>query len=178
MRYIQKAIDEGPLKSARRRTRRSLDFDDLVFLYTVGHVDSGLVQVTAAAKKQLRKKIAESLRTGPDLDIGGCSFKFKSALRAVRKRLALLRKARRKVVSDPEIRGGMPVIKGTRIGAHEIAAMLAQETNEAEFLQDYPTLKAEDLEVARIYAAAYPRRGRPPRHPWHIAAERRGEATA
>jgi uncharacterized protein (DUF433 family) len=178
VRFVQKAIDEGPLGAARNGKGRALDLDDLVFLYVVGRIDSGFVRVSDSAKRQLRKKLGESLRAGTDLDIGGCIFQLKSAFRAVRKRLAKLRKAKQKVVSDPEIRGGMPVIKGTRIGAHEIAAMLEQETDEAEFLQDYPTLKPEDLEIAKIYAAAYPRRGRPPRHPWHIAAERRGEAAA
>jgi uncharacterized protein (DUF433 family) len=166
------------LNGARTRNGRGLDFDDLVFLFVIGHIDSELVRVTSAAKKQLRRKIGDSLGAGTDLDIGGCIFRFKSAARSVRKRLATLRKARRRVVCDPEIRGGMPVIKGTRIGAHEIAAMLEQEQSEAEFLQDYPTLKAEDLEVAKIYAAAYPRRGRPPRHPWHLAAEQRRQAAA
>jgi uncharacterized protein (DUF433 family) len=172
IRYVQKAIDEGPLNGARSRNGRAMDLDDLVFLFLIGHIDSELVRITASAKKQLRRKIGEALRASTDLDIGGCVFKVRSALRTVRKRLAVLRKAKRKVVSDPEIRGGMPVIKGTRIGAHEIAAMLEQERNEAEFLEDYPTLKAEDLELAKIYAAAYPRRGRPPRHPWHIAQRR------
>jgi uncharacterized protein (DUF433 family) len=167
--FVQKAIDEGPLRGARSRKGRTLDLDDLVFLYVVGRIDSGFIRVSNSAKRQLRKKIGDSLRAGTDLDIGGCIFQLKSAFRTVRKRLAKLQKAKRKVVSDPGIRGGLPVIKGTRIGVYEIAAMLEQEPNEAEFLEEYPTLKAEDLELAKIYAAAYPRRGRPPRHPWHTA---------
>ena len=169
VRFVQKAIDEGPLGAARSRKGRTLDLDDLVFLFLIGRIDSGFIRVSNSAKLQLRKKIGESLRLGTDLDIGGCIFQFKFALRTVRKRLSKLQKAKRKVVSDPGIRGGLPVIKGTRIGVYEIAAMLDQEPNEAEFLEEYPSLKAEDLELAKIYAAAYPRRGRPPRHPWHTA---------
>ena len=173
VRYIQKVIDEGLLKSARSRGGRVLNRDDLIFLFLVGHIDSDLVRLTASAKKQLRRRIERSLRAGADLDIGGCVFQFKRALRAVRKRLSVLEKARRKVVSDPEIRAGLPVIKGTRIGVYEIAAMLVHETNEAEFLDDFPTLTAEDLVLSKIYAAAYPRRGRPPRRPWHTAERKR-----
>jgi uncharacterized protein (DUF433 family) len=177
VRFVQKAIDEGPLGAARNRKGRALDLEDLVFLYLIGRIDSGFVRVTAAAKRQLRKKLGESLRAGTDLDLGGCIFQLKSAFRAIRRRLAQLQKAKRKVVSDPEIRGGLPVIKGTRIGVYEIAAMLEQEPNEDEFLEEYPSLKAEDLESARIFSVAYPRRGRPPRHPWHVA-QRPREVTA
>lgn len=177
VRFVQKAIDEGPLGAARNRKGRALDLEDLVFLYLIGRIDSGFVRVTAAAKRQLRKKLGESLRAGTDLDLGGCIFQLKSAFRAIRRRLAQLQKAKRKVVSDPEIRGGLPVIKGTRIGVYEIAAMLEQEPNEDEFLKEYPSLKAEDLESARIFSVAYPRRGRPPRHPWHVA-QRPREVTA
>jgi len=176
VRFVQKAIDEGPLRSARSNKGRTLDLEDLVFLYLIGRIDSGFVRVTSSAKRQLRKKLGKSLRAGTDLDIGGCIFQLKSAFRAVRRRLSKLQKAKRMVVCDPEIRGGLPVIKGTRIGVYEIAAMLEQESNEAEFLEEYPSLKAEDLEFARIYSVAYPRRGRPPRHPWHIAPKPREAA--
>ncbi len=169
VRFVQKAIDEGPLGAARNRKGRALDLEDLVFLYLIGRLDSGFVRLTSAAKRQLRKKLGESLRASTALDIGGCVFQVKSAFRTIRTRLAKLQTAKRKVVSDPEIRGGLPVIKGTRIGVYEIAAMLEQEPNEAEFLEEYPSLQAQDLEIAKIYSAAYPRRGRPPRHPWHIA---------
>jgi uncharacterized protein (DUF433 family) len=169
VRYVQKAIDEGPLNGARRRNGRTLDLDDLVFLFVVGHLDSDLVRVTAAAKKQLRRKIGEALGAGADLDIGGCVFQFKPALRAVRKRLAQLNQAKRMVVCDPEIRGGLPVIKGTRIGVYEVAAMLEQGETEEDLLEGYPVLKPEQLQLAKIFVTAFPRRGRPPRHPWHTS---------
>ncbi len=173
VRFVQKAIDQGPLRAARSRNGRALGVDDLVFLYTIGHLDSGLIQLTAPAKRQLRKEICESLLSGTDLVIGGCVFQLKFALRAVRARLSKLQQAKRMVVSDPEIRGGLLVVKGTRIGVYEIATMLDQGDTEAGLLEGYPALKREQLELARIYAAAYPRRGRPPRHPWHATEARR-----
>ncbi len=171
VRYVQKAIDEGPLNGARSRNGRTLDLDDLVFLYTVGHVDSGLIQITASAKKQLRKKIEGTSQ--PDIAVGGAVFQLKPAKQSVRSRLSKLKQAKRMVVSDPEIRGGTPVIKGTRIGVYEIAGMLDQGDTEEDLLEGYPALKQEQLELAKIYAAAYPRRGRPLRHPWHTAETRR-----
>jgi len=43
----------------------------------------------------------------------------------------------------------------------------ASEKEIEEILAGYPTLKREHLEIAQFYAAAHPRRGRPPKHPWH-----------
>jgi uncharacterized protein (DUF433 family) len=81
--------------------------------------------------------------------------------------IATLATAKAMVVSDPEIRGGEPVIQGTRIGVYEVATMLKRGASKEDILSGYPTLKPEHLELALIYARAYPRRVRPPRHPWH-----------
>jgi len=80
--------------------------------------------------------------------------------------LGSLAKAAAMVVSDPEIRGGEPVIKGTRIGVYEVATMLQRGASKEEILSGYPTLRPEHLDLAVIYAKAYPRRRRLPKHPW------------
>ncbi|GAJ96059.1 DUF433 domain-containing protein [Rhizobium rhizogenes] len=69
--------------------------------------------------------------------------------------------ARAAVVSDPEILGGKPVLKGTRIPVYTIAAMLAANTPEDEILEDYPSLDLVKLKLAAVYAKANPPRGRP-----------------
>ena len=66
------------------------------------------------------------------------------------------------VVEDPEIRGGEPCIRGTRVGVYEIARMLEHGAPEDEILEGYPSLKREQLELAKIYVGAYPRKRRPP----------------
>lgn len=71
------------------------------------------------------------------------------------------------VIEDGEIRGGEPCIRGTRVGVYELAKMLEQGASEHEILEGYPSLKREQLELAKIFARAYPRKGRPPRHPRH-----------
>jgi uncharacterized protein (DUF433 family) len=98
---------------------------------------------------------------------GGLSLDLKDIVKEVRSKLILLNRARKMVIEDPEIRGGEPCIRGTRIGVYEIGAMLEQGASEEELLAGYPSLHREQLGLARIYAHAYPRRGRPPRHPWH-----------
>lgn len=69
--------------------------------------------------------------------------------------------ARSIIVSDPGISGGSPVIKGTRIPVHDVAASVAAGVSVDRLLKAYPTLDAEKIELASVYAAAYPFRGRP-----------------
>jgi uncharacterized protein (DUF433 family) len=68
------------------------------------------------------------------------------------------------VVSDPEILGGRPVIRGTRVPVHLVADMVAQRAREEEIFSGYPTVTAEDLARAVRYAAAHPPEEAPVKH--------------
>jgi uncharacterized protein (DUF433 family) len=65
------------------------------------------------------------------------------------------------VVRDKATLGGEPVFKGTRIPVHGIAAMLEAGTAAEDILSGYPKLTERMLGLARIWATAHPRRGRP-----------------
>ena len=69
------------------------------------------------------------------------------------------------VVGDPEIMGGTPVFRGTRIPADLVAGMLAQGATVEEIVEGYPTLNKEKIAAAPLYMRAFPRRGRPSRRP-------------
>lgn len=49
---------------------------------------------------------------------------------------------------DPEIRGGKPCIKGTRITVYDILEYLAGGMSEEQILSDFPNLSAEDIRAA------------------------------
>ena len=65
-----------------------------------------------------------------------------------------------RVVADSEVRGGIPVVRGTRISVYEVADALAADGPETT-LEDFPTLSREDVEAAALYVKAHPRTGRP-----------------
>jgi uncharacterized protein (DUF433 family) len=77
-----------------------------------------------------------------------------------------LRRARRLVVSDPEILGGDPVFLRTRLPVHMIADLVAQGSKPAELIEGYSRLTAEMIRLAPVYAAAYPLRGPRRKQPW------------
>ena len=64
--------------------------------------------------------------------------------------------ARSRVVEDPEIRGGIPTIRGTRIGVYQLAGLRENEDMET-ILEHYPWLSREDVDAAALYAKAYPK---------------------
>lgn len=66
---------------------------------------------------------------------------------------------------NPDLKGGEPVLRGTRITAHGVAQRLDGGETLDELREDYPDLPVEAFETARIYARAHPRRGRPT-PPW------------
>jgi uncharacterized protein (DUF433 family) len=120
---------------------------------------------------ELRRKIFDALAESPrniiSLEGGLLKIDLREARRELATSLRELRRVRRLVVSDPEIMGGNPVFRGTRVPVHAIAQLVDQDVPEAELLAGYPRLTPEMVRLAPLYAAAYPLRGRPRRQPWH-----------
>ena len=58
-----------------------------------------------------------------------------------------------RIVTDPKILVGKPVIKGTRIPVDMIVRLLAQGMTQGNILKDYPNLKKEDIKAALEYSA-------------------------
>jgi uncharacterized protein (DUF433 family) len=118
----------------------------------------------------LRRKVFDALADAPRNVVSLEGGLIKIDLREPRRELAAslrdLRRARRLVVSDPEILGGDPVFRGTRVPVHLVAELVAQGSKPAELIEGYPRLTAEMIRLAPVYAAAYPLRGRPRRQPW------------
>ncbi|MEW6246440.1 MAG: DUF433 domain-containing protein [Nitrospirota bacterium] len=58
------------------------------------------------------------------------------------------------IVRDPKVCGGEPVIKGTRVTVRTVLASLAEGAKVEEILEDFPTLKEEDVRAVIAFAAA------------------------
>lgn len=57
-----------------------------------------------------------------------------------------------RIVIDPGILVGKPVVKGTRLAVEFIIDLLAQGWPEAEILRNYPGLTREDIQACLAYA--------------------------
>ncbi len=58
------------------------------------------------------------------------------------------------ITRDPKVCGGEPVIKGTRVTVRTVLASLAEGAKVEEILEDFPTLKEEEVRAVIAFAAA------------------------
>jgi uncharacterized protein (DUF433 family) len=58
-----------------------------------------------------------------------------------------------RISSDPEICGGRPCIRGTRMRVSDLVDMIAAGATREEILKDYPYISDDDISAALSYAA-------------------------
>jgi len=202
VRDVQKAFDEGwfglqPRQSANR-ARRGLGLAELLHLRVIKDTSRHIVLLTETKRQiheQLRARMSGFAIQFSMSDQGWssqCSIIFRSMTKLLKEpvrvaeisidtqhawqqmieRLAEITAARLSVVSDPDIRGGEPVVRGTRIPVHLLASLVEQGATTEEILSDYPALDAERLRLSLRYAQHHPRLGRPKQRPWQGAEAR------
>ncbi len=59
-----------------------------------------------------------------------------------------------RIVVDQEVVHGRPRVRGTRMRVADVLSLLASGATEAEILEDYPYLTADDVKACLAYAAA------------------------
>jgi uncharacterized protein (DUF433 family) len=169
LKAVHKLIEGRLIRPERSRrgnqVQRLLSAEHLVYL----RLEAEGVRLLPLAS---RREVARAIESAPDADMvavsGGSALvvQVKSARREVERELKRLQKAEQMVVSDPEIMGGTSVYKGTRIPVDLVATMIEQGATVEEILEGYPALNREQVGLAPLYVAAFPRRGRPARRPW------------
>ncbi len=61
-----------------------------------------------------------------------------------------------RIVIDPDVLAGKPVIRGTRLAVEFIVDLFAQGWTEADILRNYPGLAKEDIQGCLAYASSIP----------------------
>jgi len=166
LKAIQKAIDSKAIPVQVRQVdgirKRYLSDVALVCLRLEAN---GLKQLPASLRHRVYRRIMRKPSEG--------KIQFSEVLwinvAPVRRELSTainkLRKVEQMVISDPEIMGGAPVFRNTRVPVHAIAEILDSGTCVADVLAGYPSLNEEKIRLAQIYAHAHPKRGRPASRP-------------
>ena len=60
---------------------------------------------------------------------------------------------RDRIVLDPAVLAGKPVVKGTRLAVEFLVDLMAEDWTEADILRNYPGLNHEDLRACLAYAS-------------------------
>lgn len=172
---VNQAIDREQIRArelplSTERARRGVEVSDAVYL--------SVREVLAPAVWQrlyraLHGKPLSELPT--EFEVDGVVLNLERVLDEVQERLRLLGRMEERVERDPEVRGGEPVFRGTRIPVHAISRKIALGSTHEELREDYPQLEEGDFELATHYTRLYPPRGRP-RTDWLRPARKRGAA--
>jgi uncharacterized protein (DUF433 family) len=161
---VKKAVDQKIVPTRRRGSQSCIDVDDVPVLAMLGLLRE--MRLSPGYKRTLRKWLRSSdapaeLELGPALVVRRVDEIEQARQRA--ERYARLRD--RWIVRDPEIKGGEPVIKGSRVSVHTLAERIASGESDEVLEEDFPHIPADAREIAVLYARANPRRGRPKRPP-------------
>src|SRR5215469_13614933 len=129
LKAVHKVIDGRLIRPHRLRrgsqVQRLLSAEQLVYL----RLEAEGVRLLPMSS---RREVARAVESAPEADVvavsGGSALviQVKNARRDVERELKRLRKAEQMVVSDPEIMGGTPIFRGTRIPVDLVASMAAQ----------------------------------------------------
>ena len=169
LKQVHRIIDAGLLDGAAPASQRArtVHRDGLVGL-KLAH------ETTDVLTRDGRRRLVRYLLDHPDANTArtrDVSVDLRSMRSQVRKGLAGLARASAAVSCDAAVLSGTPCIKGTRIPAHDIADMLANGDSVDAIREAFPQLAEDRIELAALYARAYPRRGRPRGKPFWRARE-------
>lgn len=164
---IQKLIEREDIccraEAHGARARRVLEPADLLMVMLL---DSHPALLSKRLRRCVHRRLHEAgadLRRVDDVEVEGFLVLRLDALRdRLLGEVERLEEARRMVVEDPRVMGGEPVLRGTRVPVHQLAVMANTMTPE-EILEGYPSLRREQIDLASLYARAYPKQGRPGR---------------
>ena len=155
---IVEPVEQGRTGKLGRTGRRYLTSEDLVRL----RVWRGVGDTLSAERRRrlfgdiVAKPTARTVKADELLivDVG-------EARKQVNRGVRDLEAAEAIITKDRAILGGEPVFKGTRIPVYGVVAMMEAGASREELLSGYPKLTGRMIDLARIWAAAHPRRGRP-----------------
>ena len=152
---FKKAVERAPVKlrvvKRGGRPVRQFKLADLVFLHAYGELKQEFTPKSQAA-------LYQALLKGPharnEVIFGNHSYNIGRHVQIIQSKLKKLEELANQIDSSG-------LIKGTRIEAHRIAALLDGRTSVEDVLRDYPSLKEGQVLAAKAYAEANPKAGRP-----------------
>jgi uncharacterized protein (DUF433 family) len=161
-----------PLSQKRKvgkAMRHVFSINDILLLKLLAEFPFPLPKGDKAALKTLLTREARSCGPwhvkGADLIFSSGDMTIVIECKALRNRVsgnaATFQWGRSRILSTPNILGGTPVFRGTRIPVDHIGELLRKGVSEEEILEDFPSLDPRDLEYSRLHARLGTRPGRP-----------------
>jgi uncharacterized protein (DUF433 family) len=165
----KKAVTPSHRRRVGKAVRHQFSVGDVLFVKLLAEfpfpLSKGDKESLAQILRQGTGKAAHWSLAGADLVYRSGEMQIfvqcKSFRQTVDKNLAAYRWGKRRIVSSPEVLGGEPVFRGTRIPVQHVASLFRKGVPESEIVEDFPALNARDLAYARLVARFGERPGRP-----------------
>lgn len=157
---FKKVIERGPVRARVVRVGgirvRKFDLGDLIFLHAERELKT---ELTPKGRAELYEALTNLPVHNTRLEVafGHLKFEFARHLKAVESKLKELEK----LATEIDASSGEALIKGTRIEAFRIAALLDGGMTVQSVLHDYPSLNERQVLAAKAYAEINPKVGRP-----------------
>ena len=178
--FVDRAVERAPfnpeMREVGKRKYRELSLVEVMYLKILHDASyEGGLRTNQSIKEALHAALRESWPNIEDkLKLTALLYIDTVApAKVIEESILQLKEVRTMVVEDPEIRGGEPVFKGTRIPVHQVANERMAGISVGDLREEYPALNARQIELASVYAAAHPKEGRPhKKKPWHAISRR------
>lgn len=167
---VEKSIETKIVKLTKKHPHRMVDAESVAFLHLVNHskflskspISFRVFLRSLLRENRVHKNTFLTFEEGLSLDL---SKRFYPCLDAVS---AYTENREKFIDSNPDIFGGVPIIKGTRLSVYAIKDRVADGDTVSDLLDDYPYVSKDEFETAIEYAKTHPLRGRPNRagKPW------------
>jgi len=160
VKLVKKALDAGPVKAKLVKkpggALRTVAWPDLVYLFAANELRHELTP-------KARNEFYHALKGAPidrakEVRFGRLIVTIDHFKAEVRKRVKELVKLAETVEFRKD---GEPLLKGTDVEVHRIAALLGGGMTPDEICKAYPSLTLEEVATAKAYAEAHPKAGRP-----------------
>jgi uncharacterized protein (DUF433 family) len=161
-RFINREIDAhvvAPSNSGTGSGARLVARSSLLYFAAVRDVRTTL---DTGARKDIYRRVLDAVAQGrPDIEFGAFRASIQELTMAIQPRLGPVDALRDAISIHPDIGGGEPVLKGTRLKVRVLADMVSQGVTADEIHAEFDVSK-EFVNLAVLYDRLYPRRGRPP----------------
>lgn len=158
---FKKVVERAPIKPqlVKRggRSIRQFGQAELVFLHAYDELKLALTPKSQSEFYEALRTTSLKRSLAKEVVFGKQRYDIGQHLVFVERKLKELEK----LTDQVDLSGKEPVIRGTHIEAHRIAALLDAGATVEDVLRDYPSLKEQQVVAARVYAEAHPKAGRP-----------------
>lgn len=176
---VRKELEEG-IVPRRRDGGARLAFGprDVFYLCFVKHLEGGgALTLTKRARRALHAAITRTPPANDDVELteplwrrvgqgweltsSNGWFDAREPFGEAVKNVRLFVHGKRRIESRPDMLGGEPVFKGTRISVRHVGDLVRKGAPRAELREDFPSLAEDDLIFAALFASLPRPQGRP-----------------